>query len=173
MLGGRKFMNEFIVTINNRKHLVKMLSDGKVQIGDREVNVDVSQIANNAYVIRIENSVYEITSNKLGVDRFGIIIDASYFDTTVRTRLQETANELQKNKSKLKHHSDVKAPMPGLLLKLKKGIGDEVKLGESILLLEAMKMENELRSPASGIVKKIFYKEGQSVEKDSIILTIE
>ena len=173
MLVGRNYMNEFIVTINNRKHLVKMLGDGKVQVGDREVTADVSKITDNAYVIRIGDSVFEITSNKLGIDRFGIIIDASYFDATVRTRLQETANELQKNKSKLKHHSDVRAPMPGLLLKLKKNVGDEVNLGESLFILEAMKMENELRSPASGIVKKIFYQEGQSVEKDSIILTIE
>lgn len=166
-------MNEFIVTINNRKHIVKLLGGGKVQIGERIINADVSKISDNAYVIRIGNSVFEITSNKLGTDRFGIIIDACYFDTVVRTRLQETANDLQKNKSKLKHHSDVKAPMPGLLLKLKKSVGDEVKLGESIFILEAMKMENELRSPASGIIKKIFYTEGQSVEKDSIILTIE
>lgn len=166
-------MNEFIVTINNHKHLVKMLGNGKVQVGNREVYADVSRITNNAYVIKIGNSVYEITSNKLGVDRFGIIIDACYFDTTVRTRLQETASELQKNKSKMKHHSDVKAPMPGLLLKLKKNVGDEVALGESLFILEAMKMENELRSPASGMVKKIFFKEGQSVEKDSVILTIE
>lgn len=166
-------MNEFIVTINNHQHIVKILSDGKVQIGSREVKAEVSQITNSSYVIRIDDSVFEITSDKLGRDRFGIVIDACYFDTTVRTRLQETANDLQKNKSKLKHHSDVKAPMPGLILKLKKNVGEEVKLGESILILEAMKMENELRSPASGILKKIFYKEGQSVEKDSIILTIE
>ncbi len=166
-------MNEFIITINNHKHIVKILSDGKVQVGNREVKAEVSQITNNSYVIRIDDRVFEITSNKLSKDRFGIVIDACYFDATVRTRLQETANELQKNKSKLKHHSDVKAPMPGLILKLKKKVGEEVKLGESILILEAMKMENELRSPASGILKKIFYKEGQSVEKDSIILTIE
>lgn len=166
-------MNEFIVTINNHKYIVKILGDGKVQVGGREVNAEISKITNNAFVIRTGNSVYEITSNKLSTDRFGIIIDASYFDATVRTQLQESANEFQKNKSKLKHHSDVKAPMPGLLLKLKKNIGDEVSLGESLFILEAMKMENELRSPASGIVKKIFYKEGQSVEKDSVILTIE
>lgn len=173
MRGERSFMNEFIVTINNRKQIVKILGKGKVQVGEKILTADLSKITKNAYVIRIENNVYEITANKLGIDRFGIIIDASYFDATVRTRLQETANELQKNKSKLNHHSAVKAPMPGLLLKLKKNIGEEVKLGESLFILEAMKMENELRSPASGIVKKIFYKEGQSVEKDSIILTIE
>ena len=166
-------MNEFIVTINNHKHIVKILSDGKVRVGSREIKAEVSQITNSSFVIRIDNSVFEITSDKLSKDRFGIVIDACYFDATVRTQLQETANDLQKSQSKLKHHSDVKAPMPGLILKLKKKVGEEVKLGEPILILEAMKMENELRSPASGILKKIFYKEGQSVEKDSIILTIE
>jgi len=166
-------MNEFIVTINNHKHIVKILSDGKVRVGSREVKAEVSQITTNSYVIRINDSVFEITSDKLSKDRFGIVIDACYFDATVRTQLQETANDLQKRQSKLKHHSDVKAPMPGLILKLKKKVGEEVKLGEPILILEAMKMENELRSPAGGILKKIFYKEGQSVEKDSIILTIE
>jgi biotin carboxyl carrier protein len=166
-------MNEFIVTINNHKHKIKLLGGGKVQTGNGEVRAEVSQISNNSYVIRIDHSVYEITSNKIGNDRFGIVIDACYFDAIVRTQLQETANDLQKNQSKLKHHSDVKAPMPGLILKLKKNVGDEVKMGEPLLLLEAMKMENELRSPASGILKKIFFAEGQSVEKDSIILTIE
>ncbi|MFA7227966.1 MAG: acetyl-CoA carboxylase biotin carboxyl carrier protein subunit [Melioribacteraceae bacterium] len=166
-------MNEFIVTINQRKYSVKVSDDGEVSIGEKSFKADLSSIADNAYVIRINDRVFEITSNKLEKERFGIIIDACYFDTSVRTLLQEQANELQKNKSKLNHHSDVKAPMPGLLLKLKVKIGDEIKLGDSILILEAMKMENELRSPASGIVKNIFFQEGQSVEKDSIILTIE
>jgi biotin carboxyl carrier protein len=166
-------MNDFIVTINNRKYPVNVTEDGRVCVGEKILKAGISSIANNAYVLRIEDRVYEITANKLDQERFGIIIDACYFDTNVRTRLQETANELQKNKSKMQHHSDVKAPMPGLLLKLKVKAGDEIKLGESILILEAMKMENELRAPASGIVRKIYFNEGQSVEKDSIILTIE
>ncbi len=166
-------MTEFIVTINNRKFELSISEEGKVLIGDRYIRTELTEITKNAYVIRIGDSVYEISSNKLGADKFGITIDACYFDTTVRTKLQETANELQKNKSRLFHHSDVKAPMPGLLLKLKVKVGDEIKIGESILILEAMKMENELRSPASGIVKSIFFSEGQSVEKDSIIMTIE
>lgn len=166
-------MNEFIVTINNRKHEVSISDDGKVLSGDKYLTTELLFISKNAYTMRIGDNVYEITSNKLGQDRYGVIIDACYFDTTVRTKLQETANELQKNKSRLFHHSDVKAPMPGLLLKLKVNIGDEIKIGDSILILEAMKMENELRSPASGTVKSIHFNEGQSVEKDSVIMTIE
>ncbi|MEW6701948.1 MAG: acetyl-CoA carboxylase biotin carboxyl carrier protein subunit [Bacteroidota bacterium] len=166
-------MTEYVVTINNRRHLIKIFENGQVMIDNKKAAVEISPISNNAYIMRYGRKVFEIASNKLDKNKFGFLINGYYFNTTVRTLLQETAEELQKNKSKAKHHSDVKAPMPGLILKMKKKAGDNVMLGEPILLLEAMKMENELRSPSSGIIKEVFFREGQSVEKDSIILTIE
>lgn len=166
-------MNEFIVTINNNKHLVKFFADGEVTVDEKIASFEVSKINNNAYLLKFGNKMFEITSNKISGNKFGFLINGWYFDATVRTSLQETVNELQQNKAKLKHHSDVRAPMPGLILKMKKNIGDSVIIGEPILVLEAMKMENELRSPSSGTIKEIFYKEGQSVDKDITIMTIE
>ncbi|MGE5682959.1 MAG: acetyl-CoA carboxylase biotin carboxyl carrier protein subunit, partial [Bacillota bacterium] len=94
-------------------------------------------------------------------------------ETIVRTQLQEKANELQNIKNKQNHHDILRAPMPGMVLKLKKKVGDQVEIGESIVILEAMKMENDLRSPSSGVIKEVCVKEGNSVEKDCILLTIE
>ncbi|MFC2082111.1 biotin/lipoyl-containing protein, partial [Bacteroidota bacterium] len=83
------------------------------------------------------------------------------------------AKELLSNKKSARHHDIIKAPMPGLILKVKKNIGDDVEIGESVVILEAMKMENEIRSPVSGKIKEILVKEGISVEKDEIIISIE
>ena len=166
-------MNEMIITINNRKHSVKINNSSEVEINNRKVPAEVSQINNNAYLLRFGNKVFEITAHKLEKDKYGVLIDGCYFDALVRTQLQENANDLQKNKNVASKKLNIKAPMPGLLLKLKKNIGDSVKVGEPLLILEAMKMENEIRSPANGIVKEILFKEGQSVEKNSIILTFE
>jgi acetyl/propionyl-CoA carboxylase alpha subunit len=166
-------MNEFVITINGKKFIIKVLSSGQVQVGEKIIQAEISKLSGNSYLLHYGNRVFEITSDKYATNHFGFMIDGWYYDSIVRTTLQETAESLQQNKIKAKHHSNVKAPMPGLLLKLKKRVGDEVKLGEAILILEAMKMENELRSPSSGIVKEVFFNEGQSVEKDSIILTIE
>jgi biotin carboxyl carrier protein len=166
-------MSEYVVSINQRKYSIQLLGNNEIIVNSKKINVHVSKVSDYSFLFHLGNKVFEITTNKIDQNRFGLLIDGWYYDTIVRTTLQETVNELQQIKSKTKHHSDVKAPMPGLLLKLIKQIGDEVKLGEPILLLEAMKMENELRSPSSGRIKNIFYKEGQSVEKDSIILTIE
>ncbi len=166
-------MNEMIITINNRKHSVKINNSNEVEINNRKVPAEISQINNNAFLLRYNNKVFEITAHKLEKEKYGILIDGCYFDVLVRTQLQENANDLQKNKNISAKKLNIKAPMPGLLLKLKKNIGDSVKAGEPLLILEAMKMENEIRSPANGIVKEILFKEGQSVEKNSIILTFE
>ncbi len=166
-------MNDMIITINNRKRTVKVNNGNEIEINNSKVPVELSQINNSSYLLKFGNKIFEITAHKLDKEKYGILIDGSYFDVLVRTQLQENANDLQKNKNVTSKKLNIKAPMPGLLLKLKKNIGDQVIVGEPLLILEAMKMENEIRSPVNGIVKEILFSEGQSVEKNSIILTFE
>ena len=66
----------------------------------------------------------------------------------------------------------VKAPMPGLVLRLEVEEGQPVSVGTGLLVLEAMKMENEIRAAESGIVKKILVRAGQAVEKGAVLLEI-
>ena len=166
-------MNEFVVTINEKKHTVKLIGNGQIAINGKSVSAEVLKINNQAYLLRFGNKVLEVTSNKIEKDRFGFLIDGWYFDTVVRTRLQETANELMLKKDQSSRKIEIKAPMPGLILKFKKQQGDEVKIGESLLILEAMKMENELRSTVDGTIKEVHVKEGTSVEKNTLIMTLE
>lgn len=67
----------------------------------------------------------------------------------------------------------VSAPMPGLVRAVKVAAGDTVKQGEPLLILEAMKMQNELRSPATAKVIEIFAKEGKAVEKGEKLVVLE
>jgi biotin carboxyl carrier protein len=67
----------------------------------------------------------------------------------------------------------INAPMPGKILKILKQKGDEVKLGDPVIILEAMKMENELKSPVDGTLVNIHISEGESVEKNTLLLEIE
>jgi len=62
------------------------------------------------------------------------------------------------------------APMPGLVLRVDATEGSEVELGQTLLVLEAMKMENNLKSPAAGQVAEVFVKAGQAVEKGAPLL---
>lgn len=67
----------------------------------------------------------------------------------------------------------VSAPMPGMIIKYEKNEGDAVNEGETIVVIEAMKMENALPAPASGVVKGIKFKSGDSVSKGDVLAIIE
>jgi len=67
----------------------------------------------------------------------------------------------------------VRAPLPGKVIGIRVEVGEEVKAGQALCLLEAMKMENELRSPRDGVVKEILTEEGKLVELDQVLVTLE
>lgn len=66
-----------------------------------------------------------------------------------------------------------KAPMPGLIIKLLIEKGSQVSAGQGILIMEAMKMENEIKAPANGILKNVHVETGQAVEKGQILFEID
>ncbi|NIP41270.1 MAG: acetyl-CoA carboxylase biotin carboxyl carrier protein subunit [candidate division Zixibacteria bacterium] len=68
---------------------------------------------------------------------------------------------------------ELHAPMPGLVTKVLKNPGDQVSRGESLIIVEAMKMENELKSLIDGTIKEIKVKEGQSVDKNALMVLFE
>jgi len=65
------------------------------------------------------------------------------------------------------------APMPGTILKLLVAVGDAVKMGQPVLILDAMKMENNINASAAGVVKSIEVSQGQSVDTGQLLLTID
>jgi biotin carboxyl carrier protein len=66
--------------------------------------------------------------------------------------------------------NNVRAPMPGLIIELKVNDGDEVKAGDTLLILEAMKMENIIKSPGDAKVKLVKVRMGDSVEKNQVLI---
>jgi pyruvate carboxylase subunit B len=68
---------------------------------------------------------------------------------------------------------EIRAPMPALVVKVEVGVGDEVKAGQGLVILEAMKMENEIKAHSSGKVKEIHITKGTPVEKGQLLLILE
>ncbi|QQS37983.1 MAG: acetyl-CoA carboxylase biotin carboxyl carrier protein subunit [Ignavibacteriales bacterium] len=166
-------MNEFVVTINNKKILVKYIGENRITVDGNEVEYEIENINGNGYLLRLENNIFELHSKKISDDSSIITQGSKTFEVTARTSLQEKALELLSIKNSLNHETEVKAPMPGMILKIKKQVGDTVASGDSIMILEAMKMENELRSVAPGKIKSINVKEGSAVEKGTVLFVIE
>lgn len=107
------------------------------------------------------NRIYQIELNKK--------IFTVQLETDLEERLQ-SIQMMQKPKNQVK---EIKSPMPGLVLKLLKSPGEPVQKGETLLILEAMKMENLIKSPVDGIIKSIDVNTGEPVDKGQSLLTFE
>jgi len=72
-----------------------------------------------------------------------------------------------------RHHAEIRASMPGLVVRVNSSEGDSVLRGQALLILEAMKMENEIRASADGVIKEILVQQGRAVEKGDLLIVLD
>ncbi len=165
-------MNEYIVTVKDKKNLVKISENSEITINDRPHHYELIRIKNYSYRLLIDQKIYDISAVKINSDKYLVSLEGYTYETLVRTSLQERATKVIEQQGSVHHLREIKAPMPGMILKIKRKPGDNIKLGESIIILEAMKMENDIKAPASGIIKNIYISEGSTVEKGAKLFSI-
>ncbi|MFQ5706248.1 MAG: biotin/lipoyl-containing protein [bacterium] len=104
---------------------------------------------------------------------YEVIVDNQKYHVELADERQKQLNRLTKKEAKRAEPKQVKAPMPGLIVKIEVREGQRVKPGDGLVIIEAMKMENEIKATAGGIVKKIFKTDEESVDKDTLLMLIE
>jgi biotin carboxyl carrier protein len=166
-------MNDFVVNIDGSVSSINILNQNELILDEKKYNYELITIDKYSYFLKLENKFFEITSEKLSSDNFRVLLTGHNLDVTIRTALQEKSVKLLENSAAFQHHhQEVKAPMPGLILKVRKKVGEKVEQGESVIILEAMKMENDLKAPVSGVLESISVKEGSAVEKGITLFSI-
>ncbi len=166
-------MNEYIVTINKKKKSITISDNSEVIVDNSRHHYEVIELSQNDFILRIDNKVYEISAQRKDADEYSLFINGKVVDVLVRTGLQEKASSLIEQSSEFKHRMEVRAPMPGMILKVKKSTGEKVEKGDSIIILEAMKMENDIKSPFTGTIKEIKVNENNPVEKGAVLFILE
>lgn len=130
------------------------------------------QISERFYHLIYEGKVFRIESVKTD-DGFNFKINGELVSVEVKDELQQMLDKMGGSAKKKLTSGDIKAPMPGLVVKLLVAVGESVKKGQGLLILEAMKMQNEIKSPTDGVVKKINVSEKQAVEKNHLLMKLE
>lgn len=142
--------------------------------------------------VAVNGKVYEVDYNVGGDSIYSIIIDhhshgvqisrSSHSSYTIKNKGELYQIELKGELEKIHNSRDasvgvgrqiVEAPMPGVILKVYVKKGDEVKKGDPLCVLVAMKMENEIRSVTDGVVKEIFVDESTKVGLNDRIMVVE
>jgi biotin carboxyl carrier protein len=133
---------------------------------------DWRKVSENQYLINHQNKNYklEVVSVNFETKTFKLKLNNKTQEVKVKDKFDFLLEKLGMSNLSNLEIKEIKAPMPGLIHEIKVNVGDEVKKGDPILILEAMKMENILKSPGDGIVKSIKIEKGQSVEKNQILI---
>ncbi|HEY9083154.1 MAG TPA: acetyl-CoA carboxylase biotin carboxyl carrier protein subunit [Vicingaceae bacterium] len=138
-------------------------------------NWDIKKIKNNLFHVIKDNKSYNLELLKLNPEEKTVFvkINGLKYKFQLKDKFDDLLHSLGMDNLLVTKVSDLKAPMPGLVLSIDVEIGKEVKKGDALLILEAMKMENVIKSPTDGVIKSIAVKTSQAVEKNQLLLNFE
>jgi biotin carboxyl carrier protein len=154
----------FLVKVNNFEFTM-----GKEEAGQFDI---IKRSPSHYNIIHKESSVNVML---IGADhkKIRVEIEGQSFDVEIRDNLDLMLDKMGFSAVAAKQIREIKAPMPGLVLDIVVTEGQEVKEGEKILILEAMKMENSIMIVANAVIKKILVKPGQAVEKGQVLVELD
>jgi biotin carboxyl carrier protein len=102
-----------------------------------------------------------------------LLINGNEYTISLKDKYDILLEKLGMNNLASAKVNNIKAPMPGLVFDIKVQVGDTIAKGDTVLVLEAMKMENMLKAPGDGVIKNIKVNKGEAVEKNQILVELE
>lgn len=166
----------YTVTVNGDKTVKTDLritgSSFEGSLNDALIKGDIIKISPYQYHLLYNNKSYSIDVVKLNTEEKTLVlkVNSVKFNLQLKDKYDELLHSLGLDNLASKKVNEIKAPMPGMVLRVLVNEGDEVKKGDPLLVLEAMKMENILKSPTEGIIKKIAAVKGVAVEKNQLLI---
>jgi len=146
--------------------------DGIIKLDKQSLIIDVLDLKSNHFHVLYKNKSYsvEVVSSENKSKNAIIKVNGKTYQTHIEDQYDQVLKELGMENLAGKQITHIKAPMPGLVLNVLVTEGQHLKKGDNLLILEAMKMENMIKSDTEGIVKKIHAIKGDKVEKSQVLI---
>ena len=158
--------------INDQTFDIEINEDGRVLVNGEERAIDCRSLrAGELYSILLDNFSYEAVVEERD-DLYHVLLGGDMFEAKVtdeRSRRLESAFMAFGDSGA---EISIRAPMPGLIVRIPVEEGQEVQKGDTVAILESMKMENELKTPRDGVVRHVMVAAGDSVEHNKTLVTI-
>ena len=146
---------------------------GQIAVQDSPLDWDVIPVNENTFHIihEAKNYLAHIVSIDYTEKVFHLKINGKPVSLELKDKMDILLEQLGMSDLANQQLNDLKAPMPGLMVDILVKEGDEVQKGDSLLILEAMKMENVIKAAGDGTIQEIKVKKGDSVEKGQLLIT--
>jgi biotin carboxyl carrier protein len=162
----------FDATVDGRAARVEVRSTGgqyTVLVDGRPLSVAVFPTARHFTTLIIDGSCHDAGVLRQGASH-SVALRQGTFDVTLVAAARDA---IAPHRKAAAGPAKVSAPMPGKIVRVVASSGQDVRAGECLVVMEAMKMENEIRSPRDGRIKDVLVKEGQAVESGALLILVE
>jgi biotin carboxyl carrier protein len=161
------------IKVNEQEFIFDLIS-GNAILDGKPVNADTVKLAPNKYHVIINHKSYniELLEKSENGKTMRILVNGIKQEITIKDKYDALLSQLGMDKLMTSKNNNIKAPMPGLVLRIMAKVGDQVKKGDALLVLEAMKMENIIKADGEGVVKRIAVEPKQVVEKNTLLIEL-
>jgi biotin carboxyl carrier protein len=163
---------KYITTIDDKKFEIEVVDEHHIRIGDRLLEVDFESVSGQpVFSLILDGKSYEAYVYP-GEEGWEVLMHGQQYQVRAEDEREKRLKTSADGGSMEGGEFHLKAPMPGLVVAILIEEGQEVKKGQVMLILESMKMQNELKSPRDGIMGRVRVKAGESVEQRQTLLSV-
>lgn len=150
-------------------------TQGKALINNEGIEYSIAPDGINAWHILSANKSYRVELIEANKEKKVALlrVNGKKIQFTAHTQIDQLLTKMGISQSSSQKINELKSPMPGLVIDVPIAVGQTLELGQPIIILEAMKMENILKAPAVVTVKKIMVEKGKPVEKNEVLVLFE
>ena len=162
---------KYEVTVGETVYTIEVNQEGELTLDGAEVPVDFSEIGTGLCLLLVNNESFEGLVEQKG-DTWRVLFRGDMYEVQVadeRAQLMRARSGISVPDS---GEWPIKSPMPGMVVSVPVEVGQEVRKGDNVVILESMKMENELKTPRGGKISEIMVKKGDSVDQGQVLVVI-
>jgi len=161
--------------VNIQEKEISLVNENNIWVQNENQEICIVKHNDETLLLITPNKVYTIRCLNVNKEAktLTLLYNGNKFEAKITEPIDEILKSMGLENALTPKISDLKAPMPGLVLQILVNPGDTVAKGDKILVLEAMKMENAIKSPTDGIISDVLAKQGMAVDKNQLLITFK
>jgi biotin carboxyl carrier protein len=164
---------KYITTVEDKQYTIEIIDDKHVSVDGKVYTIDFESVSGQpVFSLIVENKSHEAYVQP-GDEAWQVLLRGRLYPVQVEDEREKRLRSAAGGGVAETGEFHLKAPMPGLVVTIPVSEGQDVKKGQVLLILESMKMQNELKAPRDGKVTRVRVKPGESVEQKQPLLSVQ
>jgi len=164
---------KYVSNVNGVEYLIEIIDERNIVVNGKKLTVDFNSVSGQpVYSLLVDGKSFEGFVYP-GEDEWEVLLMGRQFPVVVEDEREKRLRAAAGGSVSEAGEFHLKAPMPGMVVSIPIEEGQEIEKGDVLLILESMKMQNELKAPRAGTVGRVCVKPGVSVEQRQTLLSLQ